>query len=266
MKKILLMLFLSSTFSLLSNEIITHYVLATKEDKKVIDNLSFKARKGEILGIAGLMGAGRTELMMSLIGAYGVKNSGQLIIDGEEVKVKNPKEAINNGFCYLSEDRKKTGLVLEMDIKENTTLASLDKISSVFGINENEEIKVTTDYVKALKTKTPSIEQKVKNLSGGNQQKVVIAKWLMANPKVLVLDEPTRGIDVGAKYEIYNIMNELVAKGVSIIMISSELPEILGMSDRILVMNEGRFTAELDYKDADQEKIMYYATGENKAL
>ena len=151
-----------------------------------------------------------------------------------------------------------------MDIKENTTLASLDKISTIFGINENEEIKVSNEYVKALKTKTPSIEQKVKNLSGGNQQKVVIAKWLMADPKVLVLDEPTRGIDVGAKYEIYNIMNELVAKGVSIIMISSELPEILGMSDRILVMHEGKFTAELDYKEADQEKVMYYATGANQ--
>ncbi|MCM1989836.1 xylose ABC transporter ATP-binding protein [Oceanirhabdus seepicola] len=232
-------------------------------DKKAIDNISFKARKGEILGIAGLMGAGRTELMMSLIGAYGINKSGEICIEGQKLSIKGPKAAIENGLCYLSEDRKKTGLVLDMDIKQNTTLASLDKISSIFGINENEEIRVSNDYVKALKTKTPSIEQKVKNLSGGNQQKVVIAKWLMAEPKVLVLDEPTRGIDVGAKYEIYNIMNQLVAKGVSIIMISSELPEILGMSDRILVMHEGKFTAELDYKEADQEKVMYYATGGN---
>ncbi|WBW98231.1 xylose ABC transporter ATP-binding protein [Oceanirhabdus sp. W0125-5] len=232
-------------------------------DKKTIDNISFKARKGEILGIAGLMGAGRTELMMSLIGAYGTNKSGEIFIEGQKLNIKGPKAAIENGLCYLSEDRKKTGLVLDMDIKENTTLASLDKISSIFGINENEEIRISNDYVKVLKTKTPSIEQKVKNLSGGNQQKVVIAKWLMADPKVLVLDEPTRGIDVGAKYEIYNIMNELVSKGVSIIMISSELPEILGMSDRILVMHEGKFTAELDYKDADQEKVMYYATGGN---
>ncbi len=232
-------------------------------DRKAIDNISFKARKGEILGIAGLMGAGRTELMMSLIGAYGTNKSGEMSIDGQKLNIKGPKAAIENGLCYLSEDRKKTGLVLDMDIKQNTTLASLDKISSIFGINENEEIRISNDYVKALKTKTPSIEQKVKNLSGGNQQKVVIAKWLMADPKVLVLDEPTRGIDVGAKYEIYNIMNELVAKGVSIIMISSELPEILGMSDRILVMHEGKFTAELDYKEANQEKVMYFATGGN---
>jgi ABC-type sugar transport system ATPase subunit len=230
-------------------------------DKKAIDNVSFTARKGEILGIAGLMGAGRTELMMSLFGAYGINKSGQIYIDKKEVKIKGPKDSIEKGLCYLSEDRKKTGLVLNMDIKENTTLASLQKISSIKGINENEEIKIANDYVKALKVKTPSIEQKVGNLSGGNQQKVVIAKWLMAGPKILVLDEPTRGIDVGAKYEIYNIMNDLVDQGVSIIMISSELPEILGMSDRILVVHEGKINAELDYKDASQEIIMHYATG-----
>lgn len=230
-------------------------------EMKLINNVSFEARKGEILGIAGLMGAGRTELMMSLFGAFGVNVSGEMSIDGSAHKVKGPRESIESGFCYLSEDRKKTGLVLDMNIKDNTTLASLEKISSIKGINENEEIKITNHYVNALKIKTPSIEQKVKNLSGGNQQKVVIAKWLMAAPKILVLDEPTRGIDVGAKYEIYNIMNELVSQGVSIIMISSELPEVLGMSDRILVMHEGEFTAELDWKEADQEKVMYYATG-----
>lgn len=229
-------------------------------DRKIIDNVSFKARKGEILGIAGLMGAGRTELMMSIFGGYGIKKSGKIKINGKDVNLKGPKDAIEKGFCYLSEDRKKTGLVLMMDIKENITLASLDRIADFKGINENEEIKVSNHYVEALKIKTPSIEQKTRNLSGGNQQKVVIAKWLMADPKILVLDEPTRGIDVGAKYEIYNIMNQLVDKGVSIIMISSELPEILGMSDRILVMHEGRFTAELDWKEANQEKIMYYAT------
>lgn len=230
-------------------------------DKKVIDNVSFKARKGEVLGIAGLMGSGRTELMMSLFGAYGVKNTGKVYIDGEEVNIKEPREAIEKGLCYLSEDRKKSGLVLMMDIKENITLASLKKISGLMGINENEEIRVSNYYVDALKIKTPSIEQKTRNLSGGNQQKVVIAKWLMAEPKILILDEPTRGIDVGAKYEIYNIMNDLADKGVSIIMISSELPEVLGMSDRILVMHEGKITAELDYKEATQEKVMYYATG-----
>lgn len=230
-------------------------------DRKAIDCVSFQAKRGEILGIAGLMGSGRTELAMSLFGAYGVKKSGEILIDGVKTQIKNPKNSIKQGLCYLSEDRKKNGLVLMMDIKENTTLASLNKISDIKGINKNEEIKMTNNYVDTLKVKTPSIEQKVRNLSGGNQQKVVIAKWLMAEPKVLILDEPTRGIDVGAKYEIYNIMNDLVDKGVSIIMISSELPEILGMSDRILVMHEGKIAAELNWKEANQEKVMYYATG-----
>lgn len=230
-------------------------------DRKVIDNVSFSARKGEILGIAGLMGSGRTELAMSLFGAYGIKKSGEILVDRKATNIRNPKDSIENGLCYLSEDRKKNGLVLMMDIKENITLASLNKISDFRGINENEEIKASNHYVKALNIRTPSIEQKVRNLSGGNQQKVVISKWLMAAPKVLILDEPTRGIDVGAKYEIYNIMNDLVDKGVSIIMISSELPEILGMSDRILVMNEGKITAKLDWKEANQEKVMHYATG-----
>lgn len=230
-------------------------------DKKAIDHVSFQARKGEILGIAGLMGSGRTELMMSIFGAYGVNKAGETYIDGKKVEIKDPRDAIEKGLCYLSEDRKKTGLVLMMDIKENITLASLNKIASISGINENEEIKAANYYVDALKIKTPSIEQKTMNLSGGNQQKVVIAKWLMAAPKVLILDEPTRGIDVGAKYEIYNIMNDLVEQGVSIIMISSELPEILGMSDRILVMHEGKLTGELDWKESSQEDVMYYATG-----
>lgn len=230
-------------------------------DRKVIDNVSFRARKGEILGVAGLMGSGRTELMMSLFGAYGVNKKGIVKIESKQIQIKGPKESIEKGLCYLSEDRKKTGLVLMMDIKENITLASLNKISGLKGINENEEIKISNRYVDALKIKTPSIEQKTRNLSGGNQQKVVIAKWLMAAPKVLILDEPTRGIDVGAKYEIYNIMNDLVEQGVSIIMISSELPEVLGMSDRILVMHEGKLTAELDWKDANQERVMQYATG-----
>ena len=230
-------------------------------DKKAIDNISFVAKKGEILGISGLMGAGRTELMMSLFGAYGDKISGEINIDNKPVKINEPRDAIKHGLCYLSEDRKKNGLVLMMDIKENITLASLKKISSIKGINENEEIRVAGDFVKALKIKTPSLEQKTRNLSGGNQQKVVISKWLMANPKILILDEPTRGIDVGAKNEIYNIMNDLVDEGVSIIIISSELPEIIGMSDRILVMHEGKLTAELDWKEANQERVMHYATG-----
>lgn len=230
-------------------------------DKKVLSDISFVAKKGEILGVAGLMGAGRTELAMSLFGAFGVKKSGNIKIHGKEVKIKNPKQAINSGLCYLSEDRKVNGLVLMMDVKENISLASMEKITKHYVLNENEEIKKAKEYVKTLTIKTPSIEQKVKNLSGGNQQKVALSKWLMAKPRVLILDEPTRGIDVGAKYEIYSIMNKLIDEGVSIIMISSELPEILGMSDRILVLHEGKISKELNYEDATQEKIMYYATG-----
>lgn len=235
-------------------------------DRKAIDNVSFNAKKGEILGIAGLMGAGRTELMMSLFGAYGINRTGKVFIDGMEAVVKDPRDSIEKGLCYLSEDRKKNGLVLMMDVKENITLSSLNKITSMMRIDENKEIEVANHYVNALSIKTPSIEQKTRNLSGGNQQKVVISKWLMAAPKILILDEPTRGIDVGAKFEIYNIMNDLVEKGVCIIMISSELQEVLGMSDRILIMHEGKLTAELDWKEADQEKVMAYATGGGSAV
>ncbi|MDF2879011.1 MAG: Monosaccharide-transporting ATPase [Clostridia bacterium] len=230
-------------------------------DKVVIDGINLQARKGEILGIAGLMGAGRTEFVMSLIGAYGIKKTGEIKIESNKVVINNPKDAIKNGISYLSEDRKGKGLILSMDIKYNNTLAALEKISKGQVIDENKEINVVTGYVQALKTKTPSIEQKVGNLSGGNQQKVAIAKWLMTDPKILILDEPTRGIDVGAKYEIYTIMNDLAKKGVCVIMISSELPEILGMSDRILVMNKGKITGELNRDEATQEKVMHYATG-----
>ena len=230
-------------------------------DKVVLDNVSFSVRKGEILGIAGLMGAGRTELMMSIIGAYGVKRSGDVYLNGRKIMIKNPRDAIKHGISYLSEDRKRFGLVLMMDIKNNITLPSLFEISKLGIINENEAIRQSDRYTSGLKIKTPSIEQKTGNLSGGNQQKVVLGKWLMTRPKVLILDEPTRGIDVGAKYEIYNIMNDLVDQGVCIIMISSELPEILGMSDRILVMHDGKICAELGWEEATQEKVIYHATG-----
>ncbi len=230
-------------------------------DKKVIDNVSFKARKGEILGIAGLMGAGRTELFMSLFGCYGGKATGELRLNGKEIKSRNPKDVIRAGISYLSEDRKGNGLVLIQDIRRNISMASLGSISKAKVINENEEIRSAEKYVSELRIKTPSIEQTVGNLSGGNQQKVVLGKWLMTAPKVLILDEPTRGIDVGAKFEIYNIMNQLAGQGVCIIMISSELPEVLGMSDRILVMHEGRFNGELSRQDATQEKIIFHATG-----
>lgn len=229
--------------------------------KNIISNVSFQARQGEILGIAGLMGAGRTELAMSLFGAYGEGITGTLKLEGKEYRFNNPREAIEAGFCYLTEDRKKTGLVLMMDIKKNITLSSLESITKNFAINMNEEIKVANEYMAALKIKASSIEQTVDHLSGGNQQKVAIAKWLMAKPKVLILDEPTRGIDVGAKYEIYNLMNKLVEEGVCIIMISSELPEVLGMSDRVLVIKDGKITGDIDFKEADQKTIMYYATG-----
>ncbi|MHB8063620.1 MAG: xylose ABC transporter ATP-binding protein [Ruminiclostridium sp.] len=230
-------------------------------DIKVIDDASFVVRKGEILGIAGLMGSGRTELVMSIFGAFGTKVSGELYLDGKSISIKSPKEAIKAGISYVSEDRKRYGLVLGMDIKNNVTLASLDSISDFTLINGNEVIKHTNQYVIDLNIKTPTIEQKATNLSGGNQQKVVLAKWLMTKPKVLIMDEPTRGIDVGAKFEIYNIMNKLIDEGVCIVMISSELPEILGMSDRILVMHEGCLTKEFNREDATQENILTYATG-----
>lgn len=230
-------------------------------EKEIIKNVSFEVRKGEILGIAGLMGAGRTELVMSLFGAYGTGVKGEIYLNGKKLNIKKPKDAIKAGIAYVSEDRKKYGLVLGQDIKTNTSLASLDRLVNNGIVNDNEIVRQTNKYVEDLNIKTPSIEQKANNLSGGNQQKVVLSKWLMTEPKVLILDEPTRGIDVGAKYEIYNIMNDLVDQGVCIIMISSELPEVLGMSDRILIMHEGEINGEIDYKEATQEKVMYYATG-----
>jgi len=230
-------------------------------DKKAVDDVSFEVRKGEILGIAGLMGSGRTELMMSIFGAYGTNISGEIILDTNKIKIKEPIDAIKAGISYVSEDRKRYGLVLMMDVKNNITLSSLDALSNMGVVNNNEVIKASNQYVSGLRIKTPSIEQTAGNLSGGNQQKVVLGKWLMTKPRVLIMDEPTRGIDVGAKFEIYNIMNSLIDQGVCIIMISSELPEILGMSDRILVMHEGRINGELSWKEATQEKIISYATG-----
>ncbi|HNY10245.1 MAG TPA: xylose ABC transporter ATP-binding protein [Candidatus Wallbacteria bacterium] len=230
-------------------------------DEIAVDRASLKLRKGEILGIAGLIGAGRTELVMSLFGAWGRITSGSIKLEGKELKLGCAGDAIKAGISLVSEDRKRYGLVLSMDIMRNISLPSLSSISNNGVIDGNEDIKHAEKYVSELHIKTPSIEQKVMNLSGGNQQKVVLGKWLMTGPKVLILDEPTRGIDVGAKFEIYTIINELVDRGVGIIIISSELPEVLGMCDRVLVMHEGRFTGELSGKDATQEKVMYYATG-----
>ena len=229
--------------------------------KNVIDHVSFSVREGEILGIAGLMGAGRTELMMSILGEYGVYESGTIAIDGKEVRIKSSGDAIAAGLGYMSEDRKHYGLVLRQDIKFNIAMASFREYAKNGFIDFNRLIADEGRYIDSLGVKTTGLEQPVQNLSGGNQQKVVLAKWLLKNPRVLVMDEPTRGIDVGAKVEIYNIMNELVSRGVGIVMISSELQEVLGMSDRVLVMHEGTIAAELDYKEATQEKVMYYATG-----
>ncbi|GGA44269.1 xylose ABC transporter ATP-binding protein [Paenibacillus physcomitrellae] len=232
-----------------------------KRSQKVIKGVNFELRKGEILGIAGLMGAGRTELVSSLFGAYPGRSSGEVRIDGKPAKIRSVADAIKSGIALVSEDRKRQGLVMGMDVKTNTTLATMRKVSKMGVINVNEEIKWGLQYVQDLKTKTASLETLVGTLSGGNQQKVVIGKWLMSDPKILIMDEPTRGIDVGAKYEIYHLMNRLVAQGVAIIMISSELPEVLGMSDRILVMSEGEFVREFDWREATQENIMQAATG-----
>ena len=232
-------------------------------DKKLLNDISFQVRQGEILGIAGLMGAGRTELMMSLIGEYGSGISGELLVDGRKVSIKSSEQAVHHDIGYVSEDRKRYGLVVIQDVNFNMGLSSFEAVSRHGLIDDNELIREANQYVDSLNIKTPSIEQKVGNLSGGNQQKVVLAKWLMTKPRLLILDEPTRGIDVGAKVEIYHIMNQLVEQGVAVVMISSELPEILGMSDRILVMRDGEMVKELDWKEASQEKVMYYATGGN---
>ena len=232
-----------------------HHPLYT--ERKVVDNVSINVRKGEVVGISGLMGAGRTELAMSVFGkSYGTNISGKLIINGEEVHLKNVRDAIDHKLAYVTEDRKGNGLILSNPIKINTTLANLDAVSSHTVIDKDKEYAVAVDYMEKLKTKCPTVEQNVGNLSGGNQQKVLLAKWMFADPDILILDEPTRGIDVGAKYEIYCIINQLVAAGKSVIMISSELPEVLGMSDRIYVMNEGKIVGEVSKEEATQEKIM----------
>ena len=226
-------------------------------ERKVVDGVSMNIRKGEVVGIAGLMGAGRTELAMSIFGkSYGTNISGQLFLNGEEVHLKNIKDAIKHKIAYVTEDRKGNGLVLTNPIKINTTLANLSSLCSKRVIDQDKEYQVAEEYRDKLKTKCPTVEQNVGNLSGGNQQKVLLAKWMFADPDVLILDEPTRGIDVGAKYEIYCIINDLVAAGKSVIMISSELPEVLGMSDRIYVMNEGKMVGEMAGAEASQESIM----------
>jgi len=226
-------------------------------ERKVVDNVSFKVHKGEVVGISGLMGAGRTELAMSIFGkSYGTKISGQIFMNDREVHLNTVQAAIDNHLAYVTEDRKGNGLILSKSIKMNTSLANMRGISSRNVIDGDKEFAVAEEYRQKLHTKCPSVEQNVGNLSGGNQQKVLLAKWMFAEPDILILDEPTRGIDVGAKYEIYCIINDLVAAGKSVIMISSELPEVLGMSDRIYIMNEGKIVGEVGREEATQELIM----------
>ncbi len=228
-------------------------------DRKVVDNVSIHVRRGEVVGISGLMGSGRTELVMSIFGkSYGTNISGTLKINGETVKLNTVRDAIHKKLAYVTEDRKGNGLILSNPIKINTTLANLQAVSRHSIIDKDKEFAVALRYKQKLNTKCTTVEQNVGNLSGGNQQKVLLSKWMFADPDILILDEPTRGIDVGAKYEIYCIINNLVAEGKSVIMISSELPEVLGMCDRIYVMNEGKIAGELSSEEASQELIMTY--------
>lgn len=227
------------------------------QGKKRLENVNINVHKGEVVGIAGLMGAGRTELAMSIFGRlYGNNIQGQVLKDGKVIETKTVRNAINNGIAYVTEDRKSAGLVLIDDIRHNITLSKMSKVSHLNIIDDDLEIKVGEEERKKLGIKCSSIFQKAGNLSGGNQQKVVLSKWILTEPDVLILDEPTRGIDVGAKYEIYTIINQLAAEGKCVIMISSELPEVLGVSDRVYVMNEGKIVGELDRSEANPENVM----------
>lgn len=232
--------------------------------KGVFEDISFTLRKGEILGFSGLMGSGRTEVMNALFGITH-PTSGNIYINGEKVDKPNPRKIISKGIGYVTEDRKGNGLVLEMSVYDNTILPSLSKLSNKLGVvNKRKALKVAEEYREKLKIKTPSLQQTVKQLSGGNQQKIVLAKWLLQNPDIIIFDEPTRGIDVGAKTEIYKLVAGLAKEGKAIIFISSEMPEILGMSDRVIVFYEGKKTGELSSEEATQEKIMMYASDVEK--
>lgn len=230
-------------------------------DRKVLDNINLNLRRGEIVGIAGLMGAGRTEFAMSLFGkSYGRNISGELIKEGKSIENNSVDEAIQNGFAYVTEDRKEYGLILMDDIKRNISLTGIEKLTAKGVVNEREEVLVAEKMKKDMNIKASSILQKTSDLSGGNQQKVVLSKWIFMEPDILILDEPTRGIDVGAKYEIYTIIHQLAAEGKSVLVISSELPEVLGLCDRIYVMNAGRITGEVSREEATQETLMRYMT------
>jgi D-xylose transport system ATP-binding protein len=230
-------------------------------DRKVLNGVSFNVRKGEILGIAGLMGSGRTELVLTIYGEYGNITNGSIRMMGKEIRPKTAREAINAGLSLVPEDRKKMGLVMIQSILRNISLPNLDRFMRGISIDANEEMQASMQQAKSLTIKAPNLDVLTETLSGGNQQKVVISKWLLSKPRVLIMDDPTRGIDVGAKYEIYKLMNELAEKGVAIIMISSDLEEVMGMSDRIMVMCRGHSTVTIPAENADKEHIMALATG-----
>ena len=227
----------------------------------ILKDISFDLFEGEILGIAGLMGAGRSELARAIFGADPI-NSGDVLRDGKKLKIRSPSDAIRHGIAYLSENRKEEGLAVKMRLDQNVTMANVAEVSKRFGIiSRAQELKATKEYVEELSIRTPSLVQVINNLSGGNQQKVVVAKWLFRDSRILFFDEPTRGIDVGAKYAIYELIERLARQGVGVVVISSELPEIIGMTDRVLVLHEGRLTATLRTKDTSQEEILNYAAG-----
>lgn len=253
--------FYDRTFSESSSE--TVLKVANLNKKGVLENINFELRKGEILGFSGLMGAGRSELMQCIFG-IDLFEHGDIFVDGEKTVIKNPNDAINNQIAYVPENRKEQGLFLNKPVDYNITIKILEKFIKFFRVDNYYEDKEVKHHIDELSIKTPSASQVVKNLSGGNQQKVLISRWLATNPKILILDEPTRGVDVGAKSEIYSIMNRLVQEGVSIIMVSSDLPEIINMSNRVAVMCKGEITKILDKSELSQEKIMYYATGGNE--
>jgi ABC-type sugar transport system ATPase subunit len=225
----------------------------------VLNNISFQLRRGEILGLAGLVGAGRTEVVRAIFGAD-TRDAGEIYVEGKRVDIHSPLDAIRHGIGFVPEDRKEQGLVLSLAVRENVALSNLDQLSQFGFVKLGQEREQVQEYVKRLQIRTPSLEQLTINLSGGNQQKVVISKWLMLQPKILIMDEPTRGIDVGAKAEIYALMNQLAQSGVGIIMISSELPELLAMSDRVVCMSAGRVTGTLNRAEANPERVMRYCT------
>ena len=227
---------------------------------KVFHDVSFSVNAGEVLGVSGLMGAGRTEIMQSIFGNLS-RESGKIFIDGEEVSIKNPRQAIAAGIGFVTEDRKTEGLLLEKSIAENIEIANLKKVSDKGVLNKKKQDEIVKKGIEEFKVKCFGPWHECNNLSGGNQQKVVLAKWIYTDPKILILDEPTRGVDIGAKKEIYDVINQMAAKGVAVIMVSSELPEVLGMSDRIMVVHEGTVTGIIDAADADQAKVMTLATG-----